>query len=167
MQYFNDCKTIDEAKNRFKKLCFQLHPDHSESPTAHADFINMMREYNNFKPIEGRERSAADEGDTLYNTVKRFEALTGVLISFVGDFIWLEDEPSAPGATKEQKEDIKKILLDGYNVPRFSGKRLKWYYSPQGYKQKFRSNKTFEEIKKTWGSKTYKPEANNTKQLAY
>ena len=167
MQYFNDCKTIDEAKNMFKKLCFQLHPDHSESPTAHADYINMKREYDNFKPIEGRERSASDEGDALYNTVKRFEALTGVLISFVGSFIWLEDERGHEGATKAQKEEIKKIIVEGYNLPRFAFKRKMWYLSPEGYKQKFKSSKSFAEIKKTWGSKTYKPEANKTKQLAY
>lgn len=167
IQYFADCKTIDEAKNKFKKLCFDLHPDHNTSPTAHADFINMRAQYENFKPSEGRERNASDAADHLYNIVQQFNKLNGVLVSFVGSFIWLEDEPSAPGATKAQKEQIKSIILEGYNRPHFARKRLKWYYSPEGYKQKFKSRKTFEEIKRTWGAQTYRPEDKKTPQLAY
>ena len=153
LQYFNDCTTIDEAKNKFKKLCFELHPDHNTGPTAHADFINMREQYENFKPSQG-----SDQADALYNIVKRFEVLNNVLISFVGSFIWLEDEENHEGSTKTQKEEIKKIILQGYNSPRFAFKRKKWYFSPQGYKQKFKSSKTFEELKNTWGSKTYKPQ---------
>ena len=168
IQYFQDCKTIDEAKNLFKKLCFELHPDHNTGPTAHADFINMRAQYETFKPSEGRERNATDQADALYNIVKQFEPLENVLVSFVGSFIWLEDAPGHTGSTKAQKEEIKKILLEGYNAPRFAFKRLKWYYSPEGYKQKFRSKKTFEEIKNTWGSKTYKPqEREQAQRLTY
>lgn len=158
IQYFTNCKTIDEAKNLFKKLCFKLHPDHNKSDTAHSEFINMRAEYDSFKPSEGRERNENDKADKLYNIVKQFEGLQNVLISFVGSFIWLEDEPHAIGATRSQKEEIKKILLEGYNLPRFAFKRKKWYYSPEGYKQKFSSTKTFNELKNTWGAKTYKPQ---------
>lgn len=157
IHYFKDCKTQDEAKNRFKKLCFELHPDHSTSKTAHSDFIEMRKQYENFRPSQGRERNENDSADHLYNIVRQFEGLEGVLITFVGSFIWLEDEPSEKGATKRQKDIIKSISLEGYNKPRFASKRLKWYYSPLGYKQKFKSSKTFDEIRQTWGSKTYKP----------
>jgi curved DNA-binding protein CbpA len=155
--YFNTCKTIDEAKNTFRKLSFQLHPDHNKSETAHKDFIDMKNQYDQFKPSEGRERNETDKADILYNTVKRFERINNVLISFVGSFIWLEDEEGSEGATKAQKEEIKKIIIEGYNPPRFASKRKKWFYSPLGYKQKFNSKKTFEELKNTWGSKTFQP----------
>lgn len=167
IHFFQDCRTIDEAKNLFKKLCFELHPDHNKSASAHADFINMRAQYENFKPSEGRERNNTDKADHLYNIVKQFETLKGVLVSFVGSFIWLEDQQGHTGSTKAQKEEIKKILLEGYNLPRFAFKRKKWYYSPKGYKQKFKSSKTFEEIKNTWGSKTYKPqEREQARQIA-
>lgn len=156
MNYFKDCKTQDEAKNLFRKLCLKLHPDQNESPTANADFIELRRQYENFRPSEGRERTEADNADNVYNIVRQFEKLEGVLITFVGTFIWLEDAPAFFGATRQQKEEIKSILLDGFNPPRFAPKRKKWYYSPQGYKQKFKSNKTFKQLQNTWGSKTYK-----------
>tara|TARA_R110002110_G_scaffold296209_3_gene510442 strand:+ start:5787 stop:6290 length:504 start_codon:yes stop_codon:yes gene_type:complete len=156
VKHFTECNTQDEAKNVFKKLCFQLHPDHNNSATAGAEFIELKKQYDSFTPSEGRERNEADASEVLYNTVRRFENLHNVLITFVGSFIWLEDEAEKPGATKAQKEEIKKILLDGFNSPRFSPKRLKWFYSPKGYKQKFKSKKSFDEIRKTWGSETYK-----------
>jgi DnaJ-class molecular chaperone len=157
--YFKECTTIDQAKNIFRKLSFELHPDYNQSETAHQDFINMRAQYENFKP---------SEADKLYNTVKKFEGLKGVLISFVGSFIWLEDEDGSEGATKSQKEDIKKIIIDGYNLARFAFNRKKWYYSPEGYRQKFKSSKSFEELKSTWGNKTYKAgEAKTSPKLAY
>jgi len=156
--YFEDCKTLDDAKNLFKKLVFQLHPDTS-GYDSEQDFIRMYNQFDNFRPT-GEHFKKGDEqhnAETFYNIVKQFEGLNNVLITFVGSFIWLEDEEGHEGSTKDQKEEIKKILIEGLNPPRFSGKRLKWFYSPVGYKQKFRSKKSFEEIKSTWGSKTYEP----------
>jgi DnaJ-class molecular chaperone len=168
VKHFSECSTQDEAKNVFKKLCFALHPDHNDSPTAGAEFIELKKQYDSFTPSEGRERTEADASEALYNTIRQFENLQNVLITFVGSFIWLEDEEGSAGATKAQKEEIKKIILDGFNSPRFSGKRLKWFYSPVGYKQKFKSKKSFDEIRKTWGSKTFEAGAtkNKIKQLA-
>ena len=162
--YFAQCNTLDDAKNLFRKLCFDLHPDHNKSATAHKDFIEMMKQFKAFKPSAkyARESDENFNADKFYNIVKQFENLQDVLVSFVGIFIWLEDEPHAEGATKRQKEDIKKIKLEGYNPPRWARKRAKWYYSPEGYKQFKRCNKTFDELKRTWGSKTYKP--NQTKE---
>lgn len=156
--YFKNCKTLDDAKNLFKILCFSLHPDTSAGDTQ-QEFIKMFKQFKQFTPTAQHTRKGDENfnADEFYNIVKRFEDLKNVLISFVGSFIWLEDEENFAGSTKEQKEDIKKIILEGYNLPRFAFKRKKWYYSPEGYKQKFASNKTFEQIKITWGTKTYKP----------
>jgi len=168
LNYFNECTTLDDAKNLFKKLCFELHPDTS-GRDSQTEFVKMFAEFKKFKPQTAREEDKEFNADEFYNTVKRFEGLKNVLVTFVGSFIWLEDEPNHDGSTKAQKEDIKKILLDGFNSPRFSRTRAKWFYSPVGYKQKFRSKKSFDEIRQTWGSKSYN--VNDTKpkrrELAY
>ena len=159
--YFKDCTTQDSAKNLFRILCFELHPDkRQDKETAHKDFINLMQQFKAFKPTEDHARKTDDlfNHDEFYNTVMRFADLENVLITFIGSFIWLEDGPRHAGATKEQKEEIKKILINGYNVPRFAFKRKKWYYSPLGYKQKHRCNKSFEQLKYTWGHKTFEAE---------
>ena len=155
VQYFKDCKTLDEAKNLFRKLVFKLHPDHNNGEDQ--EFIKMYSQFENFRPVKPLTEDEKFNAEEFYNIVRQFDKLNSVLITFVGSFIWLEDEPQHEGSTKEQKEAIKDILIDGYNKPMFAGKRLKWYYSPVGYKQKFRSSKSFDEIKRTWGSKSYNP----------
>ena len=154
--YFETCTTLDSAKNLFNKLCFKLHPDTSKKDTE-QEFIKMFKEFKNFRPTAEHANGKESDFnfDDFYNIVRRFQHLENVLISFIGSFIWLEDEAGADGATKAQKEEIKSILLEGFNNPRFSGKRKTWFYSPVGYKQKFRSKKSFEELKTTWGNKTY------------
>ena len=166
--YFKDCKTLDEAKNLFKKLVFKLHPDTSNYDSQ-KDFVLMYSQFENFKPCAEYFREGDDNfnAESFYNVVRQFDGLKNVLITFIGSFIWLEDEEEHTGSTKAQKEEIKKILILGYNLPRFAPKRKKWYYSPEGYKQKFKSSKTFDEIKRTWGSKTYQThEKEQYKQIA-
>ena len=155
-QYFKECTTLDSAKNLFRKLSFLLHPDTSGSDTQN-EFVKMFQQFKNFVPASehARKDDEAFNHEAFYNIVKRFDSLQDVLITFIGSFIWLEDMEGAEGATKSQKEDIKSILLIGMNPPRFAFKRKKWYYSPEGYKQKFKSNKSFNELKYTWGHKTF------------
>ena len=138
-QYFEDCKTLDEAKNLFRKLCFKLHPDHNDGNDS--DFVQMYKQFEAFKPSTVRDGDETFNPSEFYNIVKSFEGLKNVLVSFVGSFIWLEDSKGFEGSTKEQKEQIKKIVLEGFNNPRFASKRKKWFYSPKGYTQKFRSKK--------------------------
>ena len=154
--YFKDCKTLDDAKNLFKTLCFDLHPDTS-GEDSQAQFVQMYKQFEEFRPIAEHARKGDEDfnHEAFYNIVKRFEGLENVKIEFVGSFIWLSDPKDFQGSTKSQKEDIKAILLEGFNKPRFSGKRMKWYYSPEGYKQKFKCKKSFEELKYTWGHKSY------------
>jgi DnaJ-class molecular chaperone len=45
MKYFFDCKTIEEAKARYRKLAMELHPDHGGS---NAEMIELSRQYDAF-----------------------------------------------------------------------------------------------------------------------
>lgn len=155
MNYFAECTTLDEAKALFRKLSLKLHPDTS-GYNSQADFVQMFKEFENFRPSVKREGDEFFNASKFYDLIKNFDHLQNVTISFVGSFIWLEDSKGHEGATKAQKDLIKDINLIGFNPPRFAFKRLKWYFSPEGYKQKFKSKKTFEELKDTWGCKTYK-----------
>ena len=160
--YFADCQTLDEAKTLFRKLVFKLHPDYNNGEDQ--EFIKIYAQFEKFKPAKPLKENEDFSAQAFYNIIRKFDGLSNVLITFVGSFIWLEDEPNNEGATKAQKEVIKSILLDGYNSPRFSPNHIKWYYSPEGYKQKFKSRKSFDEIRSTWGSKTYSPKQYRDKE---
>lgn len=145
--YFTNCTNLDEAKNLFKKLCFELHPDTSgyESQT---EFVKMFKE---FKSLENRFNTTQQDQDNkqdpfnaeqFYNIVKMFEGLEGINIAFVGSFIWLTD--LTPGAMYSQKENIKAIQLENYNPARWAGQKKSWYFSPADYVKKSRRNKGLE-----------------------
>lgn len=162
MKYFSECKTMDEAKNLFRQLCKELHPDTSGKETA-AEFVKMYAEFKSFKPTSQTDQQKEDytnfDHAEFYDMIKNFDSLEEINISFVGSFIWLEDEKK--GATFEQKEVIKGIKLIGYNGARFASVKKSWYYSPEDYQQKSKGTKSLEQIKSTYGCKTFK----NTKSL--
>jgi hypothetical protein len=157
MKYFTDCNTIDQAKNAFRNLCKSLHPDTS-GRDSQAEFIAMYSEFKKFKPSNQTEQQKENytnfDPAEFYDMIKNFDQLEEINISFVGSFIWLEDETK--GATYEQKDIIKSIKLIGYNNARFASVKKSWYYSPEDYQQKSKDKKTLEQIKSTYGCKTFK-----------
>jgi len=149
MNYFNDCKTLDEAKTLFRKLCLKLHPD---TGGTNKDFIYMFNQFKSFRPSKGFEQPF--NAEQFYNNeVRIFDSLNDVKVSFVGSFIWLEDNEK--GATYRQKDAINAIVIQGKNKARFAGKKKVWYFSPEGYKQKAKSGKSLDQIKSKYGSKEF------------
>lgn len=157
MRYFNNCKTIDEAKNLFRQLCKDLHPDTS-GRNSQSEFIQMFQEFKKFKPSSQTNQQKQDfetfDASEFYNIIKKFDGLQNIIISFVGSFIWLEDE--TPGSTYFQKDLIKSVNIEGYNGARFASLKKSWYFSPIDYKQSNKSNKTLETLKSQYGCKTFK-----------
>lgn len=157
MNYFINVTNLEEAKNLFKQLCKELHPDTS-GYDSQADFVAM---HNEFKTITkklkfntGFESDKDFDADKFYNALKQFDGLVDISISFVGCFIWLQDLKA--GAMYNQKNLIKSIKIEGYNTARWANKKKMWYFSSEGYTQKFKSNKTINEIKDTYGSTNFK-----------
>jgi curved DNA-binding protein CbpA len=156
MNYFKDCKKLDEAKTLFRKLCLKLHPD---TGGTNKDFIYMFNQFKSFRPLEGFEEPF--NAEKFYNNeVKAFDILDDVKVSFVGSFIWLEDNEK--GATYRQKDVISSMTIQGKNKARFARLKKVWYFSPEGYKQKAKSGKSLAQIKSKYGSKEY---ATKGKQL--
>lgn len=153
-KYFTECTTIDEAKNLFRDLCKQLHPDTS-GRNSQSEFITMFNEFKAFKPTSATAENQTFDAAEFYDIIKHFEGLQNIKLSFVGSFIWLEDEAS--GATYLQREQIKSIKLSGFNSARFASVKKSWYFSPADYQQKSKGKKSLEQIKSTYGCKTYKP----------
>lgn len=155
MNYFKNCQDLDTAKNLFKKLCFELHPDTS-GYNSESDFIKMYKEFKqavkNLKNNTTFESDKNFNSEAFYNIVQKFNGLENININFIGSFIWLTDVVS--GAMYQQKETIKAIVLDGYNVVRWANKKKSWYFSPKDYKQKFSKNKSLDQLKQTYKSNT-------------
>lgn len=146
MKYFNDCNTIDEAKNLFRKLCLKLHPDKGGDA---SEFISMFNEFKAFKPSQGTEQNDPFDADKFYNLVQQFENFEGITVNFVGSFIWIE------GDTLKHKDNLKKIVLDGYKPIFWARVKKAWFFSPLDYKKKSGKTTTLDNIKNKYGCKSF------------
>jgi len=156
MKYFNDCLTLDCAKNKFRTLSKKLHPDTS-GYNSQSDFVKMYAEFKEVAKIlkfkTGKDADKDFNVDKFSDLLRNFDALKDINISFVGSFIWLED--TVTGAMYEQKEIIKSIKIDGLSGAKWARKKKNWFFSPIDYKQKFGGKKTLAEIKNTYGNSTF------------
>ncbi|MFT6125873.1 MAG: curved DNA-binding protein CbpA [Flavobacteriaceae bacterium] len=164
MNYFNDCLTLDDAKNKFRKLSKELHPDTS-GYNSQSDFIKM---YSQFKEVAkilkfktGKEADQNFDADKFSDLLANFDALENINISFVGSFIWIEDiikneDDYKQNATYKQKSTIMSIKIDGFSGCKYAYKKQSYFFSPADYKQKFGGKKSLEQIKNTYGNSTFK-----------
>jgi hypothetical protein len=147
MDIFSDCKTIDEAKNSFRKLCMTMHPDKGGNA---SDFIKMYDQFKKFKPSTGKENETDFNAEEFYNIIQHFATFEGLEISFVGSFIWIE------GNTYQHKDELKKIMLKDFNPIRYAKKKKAWYFSPTDYQKKSSKTTDLKDIKIKYGCDTYR-----------
>lgn len=148
-KYFEGCKTTDEAKNTFRKLCMILHPDKGGS---NAEFIELMKQFEAFRPTAGKQAEDGQPFNTskFYDMIQNFEDMEGLNISFVGSWIWIE------GDTMKHKDALKSLTLDGYKSASWAKVKKAWFFSPIEYKKKSGITKGLEEIKQYYGCNTFK-----------
>ena len=146
---FETCKTFDEAKTLFRTLSKKMHPDLGGS---HEEFLNLMTQFENFKPVFNSENEFANkefDKEKFAEIIDLLKDLDNVQITFAGTFIWVE------GDTYSQREKIKALNLPNYKNARFAGKKKAWYFAPIDYVKKSRKDYGLDEIKKMFGAETY------------
>ena len=140
---FSEVTGINEAKKVYKTLAKKLHPDVGGSEeefkilnSVYTDFIeNKIYFSNDFKIDLDLEK--------IISQILHFENIT---IELVGSWIWLS------GDTKEIKDKLKEL---GF---KWASKKKMWYYGEM--KGKSHGEKSIDEIKDKYGSKTFKKKEN-------
>lgn len=144
MKYFNDCKTIDEVKAKYKQLAKENHPDLG-GDTATMQAINVEYAYACAYILKEANLSPEDNDEGIrlseeYRAViERLMALSGILVEVVGNWIWVT------GATYPVRKELKEIGLF------FASKKLAWYFRSEEFKTTG-SKKSLEEIRAKYGS---------------
>ena len=136
---FSEVTGINEAKKVYKTLAKKLHPDVGGSE---EEFKLLNAIYNDF--IENKIYFSNDfkidlDLEKIISQILHFENIT---IELVGSWIWLS------GDTKEIKEKLKEL---GF---KWASKKKMWYYGEM--KGKSHGEKSLDEIKDKYGSKTFK-----------
>jgi hypothetical protein len=140
---FSEVTGINEAKKVYKTLAKKLHPDVGGSEeefkilnSVYTDLIeNKIYFSNDFKIDLDLEK--------IISQILHFENIT---IELVGSWIWLS------GDTKEIKDKLKEL---GF---KWASKKKMWYYGEM--KGKSHGEKSLDEIKDKYGSKTFKKKEN-------
>lgn len=140
---FREVTGINEAKKVYKTLAKKLHPDVGGSE---EEFKLLNAIYNDF--IENKIYFSNDfkidlDLEKIISQILHFENIT---IELVGSWIWLS------GDTKEIKDKLKEL---GF---KWTSKKKMWYYGEM--KGKSHGEKSLDEIKDKYGSKTFKKKEN-------
>ena len=148
MNYFTNCKTVEEIKAEYRKLAKQNHPDLGGSIEAMQEINSQYQ--NALKGCHGQETDGRtynykpDVERELMDKINELLRLKKVDIALIGYWIWVT------GDTKENKEALKTAGL------KWHSKRKCWYYKPQGWKTSRRSNGDLSELAYKYGYKRFK-----------
>lgn len=157
LKWFKDCKTIEDAKELYKKLCREYHPDLNESDTT-ADMQSINNEFEQvFKTLQNKHRtdntdSTADsrENETTAETPAEFMHIInslisceGIIIDLCGSWLWVT------GNTYQYKDIIKGL---GF---RYASKKKAWYWHSAEDACRSRKSLSLDEIKSKYGCKSF------------
>ncbi len=153
MQYFSNCKTIEEVKAQYKQLAKQYHPDLG-GDTATMQAINREYTYACARLANGAglsDEQADNEiklSELYREAIEKIIYLPGIIIEIVGHWIWVT------GNTKPVKDNLK----DAHFI--FAPKKCAWYFRADEYKTRG-GKKSLDEIRQKYGSENINTKFNS------
>lgn len=158
LKWFKDCKTLEEAKELYKKLCREYHPDLNENDTTET-MKSINAEFEQvFKTLKNKHRSEDTDTTTnsrengaettetpaeFMNIIDTLIGCEGLKIELVGRWIWLT------GNTYPYKDIIKGLGFRWANV------KKAWYFRNEKNSCKSRKNLSLDEIKNKYGCQSF------------
>lgn len=146
-KYFNECRTIEEAKTLKRELLLKFHPDHNEDGLQITkEILNSFESFLNtfvdeaFIKAEKQDEDQTSFADTLNKIIE-----LSMTIEIVGTWIYAYD-------SFKVKEELKDL---GFF---FSGKHKAWIFNG-GKKKKTWSKMTMNDIKDKYGYSTVKKQS--------
>lgn len=156
-KWFNNCKSIEDVKRTYRKLCKEYHPDiHGSATEETMKQINAEYEtaFNRFKntheSAEDNTKTYTSNTETTETAAEFMEIINklivceGLEIDLVGRWVWLS------GRTYPYKDIIKSL---GFKW--CSNKRM-WAFHKAEDASHNRKKMTIEEIKDRYGCETFK-----------
>ena len=145
MNYFKDCKTLDEAKKHYWELAKIHHPDMGGDK---ANFQEILNQFQSYRPGEEKFKGETDEwnSEEYSHIIEALLNLQDIDIEICGSWIWLS------GDTKTHKEEIKAIETGESYRRGYSKQKKMWYFSPKGYRKKSKSVMDMDSIRDAYGS---------------
>lgn len=166
MKYFENCKSLEEAKKLLKSLARQNHPDMGGSVEVMQDINNQFDEFcKNFVKqnygfkAENSEQSEQCEGnfndipEEFYNIIMELLKIDGIIVELIGRWIWIS------GDTYSHKEQLKSFGC------RYAKNKKMWYWHKEEDVSHNRRKMSIDEIRSLHGT-SGEFKSNSKKQIA-
>lgn len=146
MKYFANCRTLEELRKEYRRLCMVHHPDRGGDAATMAAINNEYDEtFRRMQSTTADQTSAAQQAaeapEAFRAVISRLVILEGLKVEICGRWVW------ATGNTYPNREAIKAAGC------RYSKNKSAWYWRPAEAAE-FRSHgkSTMEDIRKKYGS---------------
>lgn len=159
MKYFTNIKTLEDLKKAYKKLVFELHPDHNKEEGAAKAFIEMKAEYDLlFEKVKNKrinsqgeyyETETEETLEEFKDIIERVVFFEGCKIEIIGTWIWIS------GNTFKYKDQLKELKF------RWSKNKNAWSFHNGEYRKKSKTKFSLEELREKFGNQDI-----NNKQMA-
>lgn len=158
MTYFNDCKSIEELKKKYRKLAQANHPYNGGNPEA-MKAINAEYEkaFNRLKDIHNKEAAADTTGKkrTMNETaaeymeiIQKIISFSGIVIELCGSWVWVS------GNTYEYKKELKEA---GFH---WASTKKMWYWRSEADAVRSRGKMTMDQIRTKYGTEAIETKTN-------
>ena len=150
IKYFRaeEVKSAEALRKMYLRLMMIHHPDVGGTEEAAKTILaeyEYLRSHLSFTENSG-ESENTNRAETIINDDRIREIIdaiihmAGINIEIIGTWIWVD------GNTYPWKEELK-----AYGF-RWSRKRKKWHYTPYSSAKYYRGNRSFDSIRRTYGS---------------
>jgi len=160
--YFETCKTIDEAKKKFYELAKIHHPDKGGDTAIMQEILNQ---FDKFSPSSEKFTGEKEQFSSMEYAaiINELMSIPEIVIEIIGSFVWIS------GNTKPYKDMIKEVNLKGEKFPTYKqamwhATKCLWYFSPTTYRRFSKGSYSLDEIRNMYGSHTVKK--NERRQVA-
>ena len=158
MQFFQNCKTVNEAKSLYRSLCKEHHPDRGGDLTTmqavnneYARIIKILASGGDLNPEEVEEEILnAEQYQAAINAIIN---LTGINIEICGGWIWVT------GNTYTHRAIFK---ANGFY---FASKKVAWYFRSPDFSTKNRKPLSLDQIRNKYGTSKINTTQTNGKYL--
>ena len=147
LKYFNNCQTLQQAKELYRTLAIKNHPDkggdNAVMQEINAEFAfccknELFGEKNNLNSYNNVEE--------FQDVINKIAHLDNIIIEVCGLWLWVS------GDTRKHKETLKAAGC------RWASKKMLWYWRPE--QQNFKRTKSLEmfQIRSKYGSTIVEPQ---------
>lgn len=162
-KYFKNCKTAEEAKQEYKKLARELHPDCNHKKDTTEEFQKMQTDFENawkrLKDIhvnaEGEmyTKETSETAEQYMDIINKLLNIPGLVIELCGSWLWIS------GNTFSARSTLKELNF------RWSRKKSAWYFHFEPYKKRSKKERTMEDIRNMYGSERFQARPQEPKMI--